>query len=166
MHKVQEIRDWLSHQGNGTTVFISVHFSKSPPSKEVLCQRCRPIFAAAFRQLLGRHRLRSYQRHFVFIGFQEFGTRHNCHAHFLLWSRMGMTADLIIDVFKQISAHIRMDVWTSSADKGATFKQYGDDIMIKIVYSNRVFDYVLKETSRNSQDLFNNSIILDVDVIH
>lgn len=79
---------------------------------------------------------------------------------------MGMTADLIIDVFKQISAHIRMDVWTSSANKGATSKQYGDDIMINTVYSNRVFDYVLKETSRDSQDLFNNSIILDVDVIH
>ena len=129
--------------------------------------RCRPLFAGIFRRYLGRHWIKRYARHFSLVGFQEFGRRHNRHAHFLLCSDLNGWAETIIETVRQLSLRINMDVWESPSEKATIPKQYGDDIMIRPIYSNLVFQYMTKEITRlPSCTLINDNIILDIDIIH
>ena len=166
MDKINKVMDWLMRQDREALLFLSVHFKNPPETKGVLCWRCRSVFIALFRQLLGRHWIKIYRRHFTLIGFQEFGMQHRRHIHFLLWLNTGMDPSIIISTLKCLSSRIRMDIWSTESEKFAGAKQYGDDIMIVPVYSDAVFDYIVKEMRHNSREILNNSIVLDVDIIH
>lgn len=163
----KDICNWLMFQNSGDTLFLSIHFKNPPKNKIALCIRCKPLFIGIFRKYLGRHWIKRYTRHFGVIGFQEFGKLHHRHAHFLLWSNSEIKPESIIKTVQQMSYRLKMDVWSDECDKLSAPKQYGDDIMIKPIYSNLIFQYLTKEIFvQSSSSWANDAIILDIDIIH
>lgn len=166
MDKLNELKHWLSTQYGTKSLFLSLHFKTTPVNKESLCKRCRPIFTTLLRSILGRHWIKSYNRHFRFIGFQEFGIKHDRHIHFILNVNIDIPTEFIIEKLKTLSFRLNMDIWTDETEKIHTPKQHGDNLMIKQIYSERIFDYITKEIRIFIPNSPNHRIILDIDIIH
>lgn len=160
-----EIVNWLNRMGFGTgsAVFLSVHFGVPPKTKNELCRRCKPIFCRLYKKLLGRHWNKIHKRYFALVGVQEFGRYDNRHAHFILGISGKFLVDDVMETLKRLSFQLKIDIWTSEEDKKVSAKQFGADIMAKIVYSARVDEYITKEL-RIIGTRMNDNFILDSDM--
>jgi hypothetical protein len=167
MENKTDIEKWLTATLGNVYLFVSIRFNTPPATKEALCKRCRCIFRHLFIETLGRHWHKMYSKYFSIIGFQEYGYKHNMHAHFLIGiNKTDLSAPQIIESFKNISNIIKMDIWNSPEDKQSNPKLYPDDIMIKQAYSKGALTYSIK-TIKVDQKLFNinsDNIILDTEM--
>lgn len=160
-----EIVEWLKLMASGSdgVLFFSVRFGTPPRTKDELCRRCKPIFCKLFRELLGRHWNKLYRRYFDLLGVQEFGRYKNRHAHFFLYFGGKWSLTDVINSLKGLSRRLKMDVWTSEEDKKMFSKQFGADIMVKPVYSDRVDEYITKELRLDGTRV-NDTFITDTDM--
>lgn len=162
-----EVVNWLKRMAVDLDglLFLSVRFVIPPKTKNELCRRCKPIFCRLFKSLLGRHWNKVYGRYFTLVGVQEFGRYGNRHAHFILGVGGGLKVVGVQTALRGLSCKLKMDVWTSEEDKQASPKQFGADIMAKLVYSARVDEYITKELWISGTRM-NDNFILDTDMFY
>ncbi|MDR3208722.1 MAG: hypothetical protein LBT45_02620 [Rickettsiales bacterium] len=163
---MKEIHEWLLKMAGDKALFISVRFGVPPETKDELCRHCGIIFARWFRVLVGRSWYRSHNRRIVIVGFQENGYARNMHAHFIVGLRQDITPERAIQTLKSLSDRLKIDVWDSEQDKEQNPKRYGNDIMVKTIYSEGAFSYSTKEMVFVGRRITNDTLILDVDLFN
>ena len=164
MEKLKEIQAWLDNSCKNDTLFISIRFKTPPKTKIALSRRCKPIFRLLFKSELGRHWYKLYSKYFFLIGLKELGKYKNLHAHFILGLKQDINIELIIYKLKKISVSLGFDIWESDIDKLSNQKSFGNDIMVKKVYSSAVYAYILKEVLIINNKITNDPFILGEDI--
>ncbi len=164
MDKLKEIQTWLDNSCKQEVLFLSIRFKTPPKTKIGLSMRCKPIFRLLFKSEIGRHWYKLYTKYFFFIGFKELGRYKNLHAHFILGLKQNIDIELVIHKLKKISTSLGFDIWESDIDKLFSQKSFGNDIMVKKVYSSHVYTYITKEITITNNKIINDPFILGEDL--
>lgn len=145
------IKDWLVRSiGSNDAIFLSIKYNTyTPYNKDRLICDIRVILSHLFRNLLGRHWIKSYNKMFSIYAVQEFGkTGENRHCHIIINSvNTKFDTRKIINSLNNIKERCKFDLFEKEQENNVVNipHNHNKSIVASIIYSNNVFDYVIKE---------------------
>jgi len=142
-------KQWIkSTIDNKADVFISIKYHNKIKSVRYIEKQIKDIMKRLNKQLMGRH---WYKKGILkFIAFLERGKSGFLHVHAILNSSDYRYED-ILEAFTNISRYIKYDIGYKELNHKVNMKSrfYNRNIVLSEVYSDEVFDYVMKELNIN-----------------
>lgn len=157
-----DVKNWLikvNNEQNEVNNFVFMTFRYNQPllvKKNYIIKEIREVLRIINRKLLGRN-WSNKKRYFKFIFSIEYGSFRTLHTHLIINIRH-ITYKEFLNKLLEISKLIKYDIGTKenhSEIAMLTNNKYSKNIVIIEMYSNKVYNYILKEFELLTKDIHN-----------